>query len=645
MAAHEEGSPDRRATVPALVAALGLVIAMMVIGAVFLWPFLSGRSTTPFGFDTPHYIWRSHLVSAQGLDALSAMPDNLNANAERPAYPIFASLVASISRIDAARLAYVVPAVFAVAIGLAAGAFALEVLEEPPWSFAIYAIVVGASLAVVGTAVGSLDNLMVDSVLLAGATAAFISAEGRRGAAGAVLILAAAVMIHWILALVLLGMLGLTALLLIPDLLVRRRNGEAMMATPAVRLAAIAGGSAAAGALGLQLIPGLALTPPVIRPEKVAAKVESRPALRFTFSGPLAALGAVALWRPATSSRRRGLLFLVVWAGSVALAILIYLAGARDLPTYRAAEFGLAIPILAAAPPVWLIHAARGRLGQVGAIAGAGVAAVVVLLAIWGGGVIWRDSPTLMAPDRVKQLATAASYLENLPAGTPVIVVAHSPRFTATDRVARSGMPADLIATMRTFIGDAGDLLASRPTKFLPENPLAAAAAEAWPTVRPLLGHPFVAIYLSSFNPGSPPPDGAAPLAAGVSLLRGPAPVSPVVEAPPPGPAPGTLLVAAAVAILLLVIAGSGWTAGLISASRLSQLAIAPAVGLAVITIVGISFARFGMPVRGGLAWAIIGVSTLGGWLTLLITRRPRLRMRPRTGRGRGAPAAPLLGP
>ena len=46
-------------------------------------------------------------------------------------------------------LLFVLPAVAAIAIGGAAGAFAVEVLDEPRWSFPLYAILVGASLAVV----------------------------------------------------------------------------------------------------------------------------------------------------------------------------------------------------------------------------------------------------------------------------------------------------------------------------------------------------------------------------------------------------------------------------------------------------------------------------------------------------------------
>jgi hypothetical protein len=616
-----QGSGRRPALASAALSVVAVAVPILIVGSVFLWPFLMGRSTTPFGFDTPHYIWRSNLVASQGLDALGSMPINLNANAERPAYPVYASLNASIGGVEPARLAYVVPAVFAIAIGLAAGAFALEVLEEPPWSFPIYAILVGTSLAVVGTAVGSLDNLMVDSVLLAGATAAFVSSGRRRGAVGAVLVLAAAVMIHWIFALLLLALLAGTALFLLPDAIGRRRRGEETMATPAARLASIAAAAFATGALALQLIPGLAITPPAIPLEKIAAKVRSRPALRFTVSGPLAALGPLTLWRPATSSRRRGLLFLVLWAGSVAAAILLYVAGAHDLPTYRAAEFGLGIPILGAAPLAWVIRVGRDRLGRLGTVAGVAVAMAAIALTISIAAATWEVSPSLMAPDRVRELATAATYLDAVNADVPVIVVVSTPRFTATDRVVRSGMSGNLVAGLRTYFGEGTDLLAGRQTVFPSDSPLGPAAADAWPTVEPLLQQDFIAIYLSSFNPGFPPPAGAVGVAPGVFVLRGPTPPGPIAEAPPPGPAPGALLAAGALALLLLMLAGSGWAAALVSAGWLSRAGLAPGFGLAAITLVGVALARFGAPLHGGFAAAVLLITTVGGWATFAALR------------------------
>ncbi len=143
-------------------------LAIVVIAALFLLPYLRGDSVVPFGFDTAHYIWRANVTIADGLDALRTFAPELNANAERPAFPVLASLIDAAGGPSPYLLAFLTPAVFATAVGLAAGSFAVDVLEEPPWAFAVFAIVVGGSLAVVRTAVGSLDALLVESVVLAG---------------------------------------------------------------------------------------------------------------------------------------------------------------------------------------------------------------------------------------------------------------------------------------------------------------------------------------------------------------------------------------------------------------------------------------------------------------------------------------------
>ena len=102
---------------------------------------------------------------------------------------MLASLIQTAKGPAPGMLLFVLPAVAAIAIGGAAGAFAVEVLDEPRWSFPLYAILVGASLAVVQTASGSLDNLTADAVILAAATVALISASGRRGViAGGILV-------------------------------------------------------------------------------------------------------------------------------------------------------------------------------------------------------------------------------------------------------------------------------------------------------------------------------------------------------------------------------------------------------------------------------------------------------------------------
>ena len=109
---------------------------------------------------------------------------------------MLASIIQTAKGPSPGMLLFVLPAIAAIAIGGAAGAFAVEVLDEPKWSFPLYAILVGSSLAVVQTASGSLDNLTADSVALAAAVVALIAASGRRGVIAGGILVAAALLIR-----------------------------------------------------------------------------------------------------------------------------------------------------------------------------------------------------------------------------------------------------------------------------------------------------------------------------------------------------------------------------------------------------------------------------------------------------------------
>ena len=70
------------------------MVPVVALGTLYLFPYLRGEATDSFGFDTPHYLWRANLVHAFGLDALSSIPvPFLNPNADRPGFPVLASLI------------------------------------------------------------------------------------------------------------------------------------------------------------------------------------------------------------------------------------------------------------------------------------------------------------------------------------------------------------------------------------------------------------------------------------------------------------------------------------------------------------------------------------------------------------------------
>lgn len=603
--------------------ALGLFLAAVIVGFVFLSPFLRGTATTPFGFDTPHYIWRSNLVIAQGLDGLLDMDPALraNANPDRPAYPVFAAVTDRTLGLEPGWLAFINPAVFAIALGLAGAAFAREVLEEPAWAMPIYLVLLGSSLYVVRTAVGSLDNLQVDGVLIVGATATLLFATRRRGGAGAVLVFTGAFLIHWIFSgLFMLLLLGLAAVL-IPYSYKRYRSGDGLLSTPSTRIGGVAAGSGAIAllALGLASANSIKAPDPPLGPieEKVATRI---PPLRVPLSFAIGALGAVALWWPKSLRRRIGLTMLVLWALSLPLGYLLYELRDHHLPLYRVAEFALALPILGAALAVGLVRLGWRHLRVVGAVLGALVVVGAVVLQVSVSRDAWETSPSLLIPARVQQVATAADYLETIDAQGPVIFVSGLPSYPYTDRLIRAGMPGDLVPHVRTFVGHANDLLAGRQTIF-PAGRLRGASKLSWRAVEPVLGEDYVAIYLTTLNPVDDPPAYATPVAPGMFVLRGAPPGTTVDLAPIVVPGKGRLVITTVEMLLFLFLAGIGWAAGTTQTGWISRVALAPAFGLAMLVIFAIPVARLGAPLSRTTSWAIVAVTAAAGWVVFALRR------------------------
>ena len=297
------------------------MVPVVALGTLYLLPYLRGEATAPLGFDTPHYLWRANLVHAFGLDALSSIPvPFLNPNADRPGFPVLASLIQTAKGPSPGMLVFLVPAIAAIAIGGAAGAFAVEVLDEPQWSFPLYAVLVGGSLAVVQTASGSLDNLTADSVVLAAATVALIAASGRRGVIAGGILIAAALLIHWIIAALLMMLLALLASFLVPASIDRREAGARLRDTPSGRLVAVLGSGSVIALLGLW-ISWTELHGPQIGQARIANKVAARiPSLRLWLTIPLAVAGSACLWWLRRSTLRRwGCLFLGCWVAVLAV--------------------------------------------------------------------------------------------------------------------------------------------------------------------------------------------------------------------------------------------------------------------------------------------------------------------------------------
>ena len=142
--------------------------------------------------------------------------------------PVLGATLGDVIGSDALTYTVILRAIAAVAIGLAAGAMALEALGEARWAFAAFAVGLGASAAVVGTAVGSLDQLQVEVLLVAAAAVVPLVVAGRRGVVGVGVLFAAAAATHWVFAALFLLLLAAVALALVPRIHLRPPVGRGM---------------------------------------------------------------------------------------------------------------------------------------------------------------------------------------------------------------------------------------------------------------------------------------------------------------------------------------------------------------------------------------------------------------------------------
>lgn len=607
-----EAEPSRRWP-SVLIGFCSLVIPAIVLGTLYLLPYLRGEATDPFGFDTPHYLWRANLVHAYGLDALSSIPvPFLNPNADRPAFPVLASLIQTAKGPSPRMLLFVFPAVTAIAIGGAAGAFALEVLDEPRWSFPLYAILVGCSLAVVQTASGSLDNLTADAVILAAAAVALISASGRRGVIGGGMLVAAALLIHWIIAGLMVMLLVVLASFLIPASVDRRREGARLRDTPSARLLAVLGSGFVVATFGLWRS-WADLHKPEIGQSRITEKVGARiPSLRLWLTIPLATAGAACLWWLRRSTLRRwGCLFLGCWVAVLAVgASAFWILNGRGIPLYRIAESVLAVPILCSAAVVAAPRLAGDRR-WLGVAIGVVVGVASVTISLRSADEAWRDESSIMDPVTSAEVDAAVTYLRALPADHPIIFLVSANGFTASDRVIRAELPSDLIERVRTFVGPSEDLLAGQPPSFGEADNI----QRSWDGVKDLIHEDYAAIWLSSLNRLAEAPAGARAIAPGVKVVRGPDPSVRQRLSVSDGPSQAGLVKAGVMALAILVIVGLGWSVALVDAGWPARLGLAPAFGVAVLVLGGVVGARLGWSLVGTSGSVMLAVLATTGWL------------------------------
>jgi hypothetical protein len=617
-AGPEEGAPRtrRRAVAEGAVAVATTTVAAVVVAAIFLHRFPDGLPVLTR--DITHYFWRTRLVSADGVHALVTWhPASLGVQAERSGLP---ALLGLIHVSGTMTLVLALRAVAAVVVGLAAGAFALEVLRERWYALPVFLLAVGASVQLARTSIGYLDNLLVDGAVMVTAVAALVAVDGRRGRILAVSAMGAAMLIHWFFALLFLALLAGVTLVLLPMSIRTRRAGAAMSATPSWRLGTVVGGSAVACAVAALAAPAF---PTKLPPTgEATGKATSTSPLWLAPTLALAAVGGVSLWWPRSTTRRAGLALAALWAASVPLGLVVSAALPGDhLKVFRISAFAIGIPLLIAAGVIAACTLPKWWWARV--LGGAAGAAVLVVLFLHSANVA-HSAPETPIPRDLQQARVAGAYLEGVPGTRPVVFLSAGPSPRMLDGIARSQVPIRFIEDVWIYPGAIEDLDRSGPSTDARTKVRAQSAKwwdQIWTDPSSVLDRNPIVLYLSEFNRLLPPPSGAVPLAPGVLVVQGPAPSSRPTSSPV---VPGSGEVGWAVVwmLLLLLVAGLGWSVALLDGSMLGRTALAPGVGVVALVIVGALLGRAGLSVTGATAWFVIAAVAASGWIAAALLRR-----------------------
>jgi hypothetical protein len=281
------------------------------------------------------------------------------------------------------------------------------------------------------------------------------------------------------------------------------------------------------------------------------------------------------------------------------------------LPADRFVTFGFAIPILAA---LGLVRLWR-RLERQRALAVV-VTAALTLSMLAGSAIAWNRQAPFLSGDEVRALAVANEAVSQLEPGTPVAFLVNEPddtvSFLATraGNVIRAGVPPDRIRDVVVVVPSVGGAPASGERgalERLTARDLSAAEARS--------GRKAEVIVLTPFDDVDQPTD---------ALVVDPSrPVKDLYPVDPLEPSSAAGIAWASITTLaLLWAAGYGW-ARIGLADAITAAASAPAVGAAMLILVGTALDALGVAL--GTTVGALAVSVLaggGGYLIRFVVER-----------------------
>jgi hypothetical protein len=583
------------------------VLLLAFVGAVVFYAgaFWVRGFRIPIGDDSFFYVSAIRMTGRLGL-----VTSHL---ASRPAYPLVGSIVGSAVRSSPWTTAVGLPFVMAAGTAAAGAAMAAR-WGVRRWPLGGFLFLASASVVLGRLVAGRSENLM-NVWLLAGALAVWVWSTGRARVVGTGLLLFVAGLAEWPFLVAFVGILGCAVV----AIRLASRGGETkgLSKLVAISMAAAAGVAVVVFAVN-GTIPGDAV-------QRLPPAGRYRPFLMETlrtYMPLLTAPAVVAGWLAARRdgpTRLLGLRWLLgTWLVVTGVVVAAGVLGLR-LPTYRALTFALPVALATAASPLlprsmgaW---SRRDRRPMWVAI----TAALVVAALLPGTWMWYRAFRPRTNAGELGQIAAVARYAAALPTGTTVVAPYGSPDLLKAlyyEGVFDAFLPAALRGRVQLFPGTVEDALAGSP------SPSPVVDPDARETARDMLadvavplaaGAPVVALRAfdrSGFSEGVV--RSAPRIGEGAIVVRGPPPASTIEQPLSPLPLPHgwALLLWSVAMLLLLTLAGIGWSElALTSAPAAVRLATAPALGMVALTLLGVTAATAGLTAAGWAGPAIVGVS------------------------------------
>jgi hypothetical protein len=543
----------------------------------------------------------------------------------RPGVGVAGSFVAGVGLVPVSTAPIVLSIAAVASLGLAAAVTLRRAWALPGWGLGVAVLLVATWGGTARLASGYLANLLSLVLFLVGAAIA-IGPAPRWWAVGAAF--AAALFAHP-------GLLPAYGAILLGWVLMEvaragLRDGRERRSIPAAAAfvaATLASVGVVAGVLGVGLdeLQDLALA---------RERFDERAAELLAWIDPLLTLVMVVLgvlvavtWRGAWRSRaaaRLGIAWLAVSAGGLGL-----LAIAPEIPGHRTLLLGVPAPILGALAIVggarWIADRSERRFpaARAAVLVAAALAPIAIAFVALRPFEARASRPV---PSLGPGADVVAGYLLVAPPDRPVAVVmdpgegAELLTWKARLNAVRALAPDPSFLDVVLYVGDERALLAGRASTRPGDARFQAISARTWPSVREILDErPVILVVRPWVTPEAwERVAGSATLGGDdLAVVRGPMPSA---EVRPVEPVRLPLAEAAArVAIVLLVfgVIGGGWATATSAGSvdPIEAVALAPATGLAVVTLPGILIVLAGGDPGGPLGLVGIGAVGVAGWI------------------------------